>query len=59
MDETLIKITTADTVVTARLPLTLTFYYGDVGYWNGIVHIGRGGRDDRRLVRRNAAAISN
>jgi hypothetical protein len=25
VDETLIKITTADTVVTARLPLTLTF----------------------------------
>ena len=97
VDETLIKITIADTVVTARLadnatardlaaqlPLTLTFkdfnhvekvatlprrlstdgvpagadpdigdigyyapsanlvfYYGDVGYWNGIVRIGR------------------
>ena len=97
MDETPIKITIADTVITARLtdnatardlaaqlPLTLTFkdfnqveklatlprrlamagaptgadpdigdiayyapsgdlvfYYGDVGYWNGIVRIGR------------------
>jgi hypothetical protein len=30
----------------------LVFYYGDVGYWNGIVRIGRLRADDTEFVRR-------
>jgi hypothetical protein len=48
VDETPIKITIADTVVTAQLADNayapsgnLVCYCGDVGYWNGIVRIGR------------------
>ena len=31
---------------------SLVFYYGDVGYWNGIVRIGRLAEPDMKLLKR-------
>jgi hypothetical protein len=43
---------TSTTLATTAPSRSLVFYYGDVGYWNGIVRIGRFTDRDIELIER-------